>query len=63
MCGFCLLTQTTAVTKLHKINYSIEVPKPKKDYWSSKYNSVLHHYSVSNAALAVAVVVAAVACY
>jgi hypothetical protein len=42
------VTQTTiAVTLLHKIHYSIEVPKTKTDYWFSKYNRVLHHYSVS----------------
>jgi G:T-mismatch repair DNA endonuclease (very short patch repair protein) len=35
------------VTILHKIHYSIEVPKTKTDYWFSKYNRVLHHYSVS----------------
>ena len=57
------MTQTTiAVTILHKIHYSIEVPKTKKpDYWFSKYNRVLHHYSVSIAA-AVVVVVMATAC-
>jgi G:T-mismatch repair DNA endonuclease (very short patch repair protein) len=47
------LTQTIiAVTILHIINYSIEVPKTKTDYWFSKYNRVLHHYSVSIAAAA-----------
>jgi hypothetical protein len=48
------VTQTTiAVTILHKIHYSIEVPKTKKnDYWFSKYNRVLYHYSVSMAAAA-----------
>ena len=51
------VTQTTiAVTILHTIHYSIEVPKTKKqkktDYWFSKYNRVLHHYSVSIAAAA-----------
>ena len=62
------MTQTTiAVTILHKIHYSIEVPKTKTktDYWFSKYNRVLHHYSVSiatAAAAVVAVVVVAAAC-
>ena len=51
------VTQTTiAVTILHTIHYSIEVPKTKTktktDYWFSKYNRVLHHYSVSIAAAA-----------
>ena len=48
------MTQTTiAVTILHKIHYSIEVPKTKKpDYWFSKYNRVHLHYSVSIAAAA-----------
>jgi G:T-mismatch repair DNA endonuclease (very short patch repair protein) len=47
------VTQTTiAVTILHIIHYSIEVPKTKTDYWFSKYNRVLHHYSVSIAAAA-----------
>ena len=42
------VTQTTiAVTKLYKIHYSIEVPKTKTHYWFSKYNRVLHHYSVT----------------
>jgi hypothetical protein len=60
------VTQTTiAVTILHKIHYSIEVPKT--DYWFSKYNSVLQHYSVNIAAVAammvvVVVVVVAAAC-
>jgi G:T-mismatch repair DNA endonuclease (very short patch repair protein) len=55
------VTQTTiAVTILHKIHYSIEVPKTKTDYWFSKYNKVLHPYSVS--ITAVVVVVVAVAC-
>ena len=57
------VTQTTiAVTILHKIHYSIEVPKnkTKTDYWFSKYNRVLHHYSVSIAAAVVVVVVVAV---
>ena len=53
--------KTIAVTILHKIHYSIEVLKTKTDYWFSKYNRVLHHYSVSIAAAAVVVVVA-VAC-
>jgi G:T-mismatch repair DNA endonuclease (very short patch repair protein) len=54
------VTQTTiAVTILHEIHYSIEVPKTKTDYWFSKYNRVLHHYSVSIAATAVVVMVAA----
>jgi G:T-mismatch repair DNA endonuclease (very short patch repair protein) len=47
------VTQTTiAVTILHIIHYGIEVPKTKTDYWFSKYNRVLHHYSVSIAAAA-----------
>ena len=47
------MTQTTiAVTILHKIHYSIEVPKAKTDYWFSKYNRVLLHYSVSIASAA-----------
>ena len=54
------MSQTIAVTILHKIHYSIEVSKTKTDYWFSKYNRVLHHYSVSIAA--VVVVVAAAAC-
>jgi hypothetical protein len=54
------VSQTIAVTILHKIHYSIEVSKTKTDYWFSKYNRVLHHYSVSIAA--VVVVVAAAAC-
>ena len=55
------MTQTTiAVTILHKIHYSIEVPKTKTDYWFSKYNKVLHPYSVN--ITAVVVVVVAVAC-
>jgi len=41
------------VTILHKIHYSIEVPKAKTDYWFSKYNRVLLHYSVSIAAASV----------
>ena len=49
---------TIEVTILHKIHYSIEVPKTKTDYWFSKYNRVLHHYSVG---IAVAAVVALVA--
>jgi hypothetical protein len=54
------MSQTTiAVTILHKINSSIEVPKTKKtDYWFSKYNRVLHHYFVSIAAVVVVVAVA-----
>ena len=48
-----------AVTILHKIHYSIEVPKTKTDYWFSKYNRVLHHYSVGIAAAAVVALVAA----
>jgi hypothetical protein len=35
---------------LHKIHYSIEVLKKtptKNDYWFSKYNRILHHYSVT----------------
>jgi G:T-mismatch repair DNA endonuclease (very short patch repair protein) len=52
------VTQTIiAVTILHEIHYSIEVPKTKTDYWFSKYNRVLHHYSVSIAATAVVVAV------
>jgi G:T-mismatch repair DNA endonuclease (very short patch repair protein) len=48
------VTQTTiALTILHKIHYSIEVPKTKTDYWFSKYNRVLLHYSVSIAAVSV----------
>jgi G:T-mismatch repair DNA endonuclease (very short patch repair protein) len=55
------VTQTTiAVTILHKIHYSIEVPKTKTDYWFSKYNSVLQHYSVNIAAVAAMVVVVVV---
>ena len=54
--------KTIAVTILHKIHYSIEVLKTKTDYWFSKYNRVLHHYSVSIAAAAVVVVVATAAC-
>jgi G:T-mismatch repair DNA endonuclease (very short patch repair protein) len=55
------VTQTTiAVTILHKIHNSIEVPKTKTDYWFSKHNKVLHPYSVS--ITAVVVVVVAVAC-
>jgi G:T-mismatch repair DNA endonuclease (very short patch repair protein) len=47
------VTQTAiAVTILHKIHYSIKVPKTKTDYWFLKYNRVLHHYSVSIAAAA-----------
>jgi hypothetical protein len=41
---------------LHKIHYSIEVPKTppqKTDYWFSKYNRVLLHYSVSIAVASV----------
>jgi hypothetical protein len=41
---------------LHKIHYSIEVPKKppqKTDYWFSKYNRVLLHYSVSIAVASV----------
>jgi hypothetical protein len=41
---------------LHKIHYSIEVPKnppQKTDYWFSKYNRVLLHYSVSIAVASV----------
>ena len=56
---------TIAVTILHKIHYSIEVPKSKTDYWVSKYNRVLHHYSVSIAVVVVvvvAVVMVAAAC-
>ena len=54
------MSQTTiAVTILHKIHYSIEVPKTKTDYWFSKYDRVLHHYSVSVAAVVVVVVAAA----
>jgi G:T-mismatch repair DNA endonuclease (very short patch repair protein) len=49
--------KTIAVTILHKIHYSIEVPKTKTDYWFSKYNRVLHHYSASIAAAAVGVAV------
>jgi len=47
---------TIAVTILHKIHYSIEVPKTKTktDYWFSKYNRALHHYSVSIAAVGAA---------
>ena len=53
------MTQTTiAVNILHKIHYSIEVPKTKTDYRFSKYNRVLHHYSVSIAVAAVVVMVA-----
>ena len=56
------MTQTTiAVTILHKIHYSIEVPKNKNqktDYWFSKYNRVLHHYFVSIAAVVVVVAAA-----
>jgi hypothetical protein len=36
---------TIAVTIVLKIHYRIEVPKTKTDYWFSKYNRVLHHYS------------------
>jgi hypothetical protein len=46
-----------AVTLLHKIHYGIEVLKKNKktsDYWFSKYNRILHHYSVSIAAAAAA---------
>ena len=32
---------TIAVTILHEIHYTIEVPKTKTDYWFSKYNRVL----------------------
>ena len=54
------MTQTTiAVTILHIIHYSIEVLKTKTDYWFSKYNKVLHPYSVSIAAV---LVVEAAAC-
>ena len=51
------MTQTIAVTILHKIY--IEVPKTKTNYWFLKYNRVLHHYSVS---IAAAVVVVGAAC-
>jgi G:T-mismatch repair DNA endonuclease (very short patch repair protein) len=52
------VTQATiAVTILHKIHYSIEVPKTKTDYWFSKYNRVLHHYFVNIAVAKVVVVV------
>jgi hypothetical protein len=51
------VTQTTiTVTILHKIHYSIEVPQKKQkkqDYWFSKYNRVLLHYSVSIAVASV----------
>ena len=51
------VTQTTpAVTILHKIHYTIEVPKTKTDYWFSKYNRVMHHYFVSIAVVVVVVV-------
>jgi G:T-mismatch repair DNA endonuclease (very short patch repair protein) len=55
---------TIAVTILHKIHYSIELPKTKTDYWFSKYNRVLHHYSMGIAVVVVvvAVVVVALAC-
>jgi hypothetical protein len=56
------VTQTIAVTILHKIHYSIEVPKAKTDYWYLKYNRVLHHYSVSIAAVVVTMVVVGAAC-
>jgi hypothetical protein len=50
------VSQTTiAVTILHKIHHSIEVRKTKTDYWFSKYNRVLHLYSVSIAAVVVVV--------
>ena len=58
------VTQTTiAVTILHTIHYSIDVLRKnpnKTDYWFSKYNRILHHYSVSTAAAAAA---AAALCY
>jgi hypothetical protein len=59
------VTQTTiAVTILHIIHYRVEVPQKKTtNYWFSKYNRVLLHYSVSIAAASVfptAAVVAAV---
>jgi hypothetical protein len=41
-----------AVTILHKIHHSIEVLRKNKnppDYWFSKYDRILHHYSVSTA--------------
>ena len=51
------VTQTTiAVTILHKIPYSIKVPKTKTDYWFSKYNKVLLHNTVSIVAVVVVVV-------
>jgi hypothetical protein len=41
------VTQTIiAVTILHKIHYSIEVPKTKTDYWFSKYNRVLQQWDI-----------------
>ena len=56
------MTQTKiAVTMLHKIHYSIEVPKTKTDYWFSKYYRVLLHYSVSIAAASVFAAAAAAA--
>ena len=51
MCGSCLRD-----TDNNSSDYITEVPKTKKqkktDYWFSKYNRVLHHYSVSIAAAA-----------
>jgi len=56
------VTQTTiAVTILHKIHYSIQVPKTNTDYWFSKYNRVLLHYTVSITAVSVFAAAAATA--
>jgi G:T-mismatch repair DNA endonuclease (very short patch repair protein) len=54
MCGSCFRDTDNNSSEIH---YSIEVPKTKTDYWFSKYNRVLHHYSVSIAATAVVVAV------
>ena len=59
MCGFCFRdTDNNSSDYITKIYYRIEVPKTKTDHWFSKYNRVLHHYSVSiTAAVSVVVVV------
>jgi hypothetical protein len=45
------VTQTTIAGLYYIKNITVQrFPKQKRDYWFSKYNRVLHHYSVNIAA-------------
>ena len=53
MCGSCLRetdNNSSDYITYNTLQYRGSQNKTKTDYWFSKYNRVLHHYSVSIAA-------------